>query len=131
MDNNFAQSEQGGNTVVRRGDIVLVDFEPILGCATNGRRPALVISNNKGNIHSPTIIVAAITSRLKKLQLPTHLIVECNTGLRKKSMLLLEQLRTIDKGCIVEKTGNVSADFMKQVDTALSISIGLDPAYNS
>lgn len=129
MENTFC-TEQNADMTVQRGDIVFVEFEPMSGSVTNGRHPALVISNDIGNAHSPKVIVAIITSKLKSRWLPTHLIVEYNEGLKRKSMLMLEQLRTIDKSRIVRKNGSVSANFMKRVDTALSISIGLDPAYN-
>lgn len=129
MENTFC-TDQNANMTVQRGNIVFVEFEPMSGSVTNGCRPALVISNDIGNAHSPTVIVAIITSKLKSRWLPTHLIVEYNEGLKRKSMLMLEQLRTIDKSRIVRKNGSVSANFMKRVDTALSISIGLDPAYN-
>lgn len=115
---------------IQRGDIVYVNFDAASGCVTNGYRPALVISNDIGNTYSQTVIVATISSKLKKSQMPTHLIVEYNKGLRKKSMLMLEQIRTVDKCCVVERTGRVSERFMERVNRALSISIGLDPTYN-
>ena len=119
------------NIPIRRGDIYYADFGEAEGSAMQGRRPALIISNNKGNENSPVVIVAAITSSPKAKHLPTHLIMERRAGLWRKSMLLLEQICTMDKSLLGEKLGQVSEDFLKKVDRALGISVGLDSQYNS
>ena len=115
---------------VYRGEIYYVDFEQNAGSSMNGLRPALVISNDVGNQHGPTVIVAAISSSIKAMWLPTHLIVEYNKGLKTKSMVMLEQIKTVDKACLQEKVGSVSADFLEKVDRALTVSVGLDEKFN-
>lgn len=117
------------NTVYR-GEIYYVDFEKNTGSSVNGLRPALVISNNVGNKHGPTVIVAAISSSIKAMWLPTHLIVEYNKGLKTKSMVMLEQIKTVDKACLHEKIGSVSPDFLEKVDKALTVSVGLNSNFN-
>ena len=111
---------------VKRGDIYFADLSPVIGSEQGGVRPVLVVQNNVGNKYSPTIIIAAITSQINKARLPTH--VEINApdfGLPKDSVVLLEQIRTIDKKRLREKIGKFDEDMMKIVDEALKISIGI------
>ena len=109
---------------VKRGQIYYADLSPVIGSEQGGLRPVLIIQNDIGNAHSPTVIAAAITSRFSKVNLPTHIeIREC--GLAKDSIILLEQLRTIDKRRLKEHMGEISADTMAQVDKAIKISLGV------
>lgn len=116
---------------VYRGEIYYVDFEQNTGSSVNGLRPALVISNDMGNQHGPTVIVAAMSSAIKAMWLPTHLIVEAGKGLKSKSMIMLEQIKTVDKACLRGRIGAVSPTFLEKVDKALTVSIGLDKAFNN
>ena len=112
--------------ILKRGDIYYADLSPVIGSEQGGVRPVLVVQNNVGNKYSPTIIIAAITSQINKARLPTH--VEINApdyGLPKDSVVLLEQIRTIDKKRLREKIGKFDEDMMKIVDEALKISLGL------
>jgi len=112
--------------IVRRGDIFYADLSPVIGSEQGGVRPVLVVQNDVGNKYSPTIIVAAITSQINKARLPTHIeIIAPEFGLPKDSVVLLEQIRTIDKKRLREKIGRFSEDLMRSVDEALKISIGL------
>lgn len=114
------------NVIVKRGDIFYADLSPVIGSEQGGVRPVLVIQNNIGNKYSPTIIVAAITSQLKKAKLPTHIEIRArNFGLIKDSVLLLEQIRTIDRQRMKDKIGRCDKDFMKKVNKALEISVGI------
>jgi mRNA interferase MazF len=114
------------NVVVKRGDIFYGDLSPVIGSEQGGTRPVLVIQNDIGNKYSPTVIVAAITSQINKAKLPTHVELEAeNYGITKDSVILLEQIRTIDKKRLKEKIGHLSDELMKQADTALQISFGL------
>lgn len=112
--------------VIKRGDILYADLSPVIGSEQGGVRPVLVIQNDIGNKYSPTIIVAAITSQINKAKLPTH--VEINAaeyGIIKDSVILLEQIRTIDKKRLKEKVGHLSEEMMKKVDDGLLVSFGL------
>ncbi|MBC8586921.1 type II toxin-antitoxin system PemK/MazF family toxin [Paratissierella segnis] len=112
--------------IVKRGDIFYADLSPVIGSEQGGVRPVLVIQNDIGNKYSPTIIIAAITSQINKAKLPTHVeITAPEYGLPKDSVVLLEQIRTIDKKRLREKIGKFDEEMMKQVDEALKISIGL------
>ena len=112
---------------IRRGDIYYADLSPVVGSEQGGVRPVLIIQNNVGNRYSPTVIAAAITSRGTKSNLPTHIkLYADNSGLSKDSVVLLEQIRTIDKKRLKEKMGTLGAYDMDKVDEALSISFGLD-----
>lgn len=112
---------------IRRGDIYYADLSPVVGSEQGGVRPVLIIQNNVGNRYSPTVIAAAITSRGTKANLPTHIkLYADNSGLSKDSVVLLEQIRTIDKKRLKEKMGTLGAYDMDKVDEALSISFGLD-----
>ncbi len=114
------------NTTIHRGDIYLADLAPVVGSEQGGIRPVLIIQNNIGNQHSPTVIAAVITGQIKHRYLPTHVLLEApGCGLLKKSMVMLEQLRTLDKGRLHFQVGRIDADKMNEVDTALGISVGL------
>ena len=118
------------NTTIHRGDIYLADLAPVMGSEQGGIRPVLIIQNDIGNQHSPTVIAAVITGQIKHRHLPTHVLLEApGYGLLKKSMVMLEQLRTLDKGRLHFQVGRITADRMDEVDAALRISIGLDAAY--
>ncbi|MGI5839197.1 MAG: type II toxin-antitoxin system PemK/MazF family toxin [bacterium] len=112
--------------VVKRGDIYYADLSPVFGSEQGGRRPVLVIQNDIGNRFSPTVIVAAITSQIEKARLPTHVeILAATSGLERNSVILLEQLRTIDKRRLQEKVTQLSAKSMSNVETALCVSLAL------
>ena len=111
---------------INRGDIFYADLSPVVGSEQGGIRPVLVIQNDVGNKYSPTVIIAAITSQLSKAKLPTH--IELNKdkfNLVKDSVILLEQIRTLDKRRLKEKIGTVDAVSMHQVDVAMMISLGI------
>ncbi|MCL6635810.1 MAG: type II toxin-antitoxin system PemK/MazF family toxin [Peptococcaceae bacterium] len=111
---------------VRRGDIFYADLSPVVGSEQGGTRPVLIIQNDIGNQYSPTTIVAAITSQIAKAKLPTH--VEMNAspgGLEKDSVILLEQIRTIDKSRLMEKVASLDDEMMAKVNQAVEISLGL------
>lgn len=111
---------------VRRGDIFYADLSPVVGSEQGGVRPVLVLQNNIGNKYSPTIIVAAITSQINKGKLPTHVEISQNDfGLSKDSVVLLEQIRTIDKKRLREKIGHFDDGMMDKVDESIQISLGL------
>ncbi len=113
---------------VKRGEIYYADLSPVVGSEQGGIRPVLIIQNDVGNRCSPTVIAAAITSRSGKAKLPTHISVPASgSGLTKDSVILLEQVRTIDKRRLKECMGTVPPELMKQVDYALQISFGLIP----
>lgn len=115
---------------IRRGDIFYADLSPVIGSEQGGIRPVLVIQNDVGNRYSPTIIVSAITSRLSKAKLPTHIEIPGELyGLNKDSVILLEQVRTIDKKRLREKTGHLDEILMSRVNEALSTSFGLETRY--
>ncbi len=111
---------------IKRGDIYYADLSPVVGSEQGGIRPVLIVQNNIGNRYSPTVIAAAITSQQSKAKLPTHIpIVAHDCGLQKDSVVLLEQIRTIDKQRLKERMGAVDASSMNRVDNAISISFGL------
>ncbi|WP_295211709.1 type II toxin-antitoxin system PemK/MazF family toxin [Ruminococcus sp.] len=111
---------------VHRGDIYYADLSPVVGSEQGGMRPVLIVQNDVGNKHSPTVIAAAITSRQDKAKLPTHIEVNGGTcGLSKDSVVLLEQIRTLDKKRLKEKMGSLDGNSMTAVNSALSISFGL------
>ena len=109
---------------IRRGDIYYADLSPTVGWEQGGIRPVLIIQNNIGNRYSPTVIVAAITSRPKK-EMPTHVELGCIEALQKNSVVLLEQIRTIDRIRLLEYIGSLSVLRMLSVDSALEVSVGL------
>ena len=110
---------------VQRGDIYYMDFGNQPGSTVHGVRPAMVVQNDVGNRHSPTLIVAAITTEIKKTRQPTHVQLGSQFGLPQESMLMLEQLATIDKTMLQQFIGTADAEFMKKVDWALSVSVGI------
>ena len=111
---------------IKRGDIYYADLSPVVGSEQGGVRPVLIIQNNVGNRYSPTVIAAAITSKTDKTKLPTHIPIEArDCGLYKDSVVLLEQVRTLDKRRLREKMGSVNVQSMKQINQALSVSFGL------
>ena len=113
--------------IVKRGDIYYADLSPVVGSEQGGVRPVLIIQNDVGNKYSPTVIAAAITSRINKAKMPTHIeLCAREYGLNKDSVILLEQIRTIDKKRLREKTGRLDDALMSRVNDALSISFGLD-----
>lgn len=119
-------SQFNNNLVVKRGEVYFADLSPVVGSEQGGQRPVLVIQNDVGNRYSPTVIVAAITAKISKAKLPTHVeIHKEDVGLIKDSVVLLEQVRTIDKKRLIQKLGTLSPELMEQVDIALSISMGL------
>ena len=116
---------------VKRGDIYYADLSPVVGSEQGGVRPVLVIQNDVGNKYSPTVIAAAITSQINKAKLPTHIELASSVyGLSKDSVVLLEQIRTIDKKRLKEKMGTLGSREMGAVDQALSISFGLNSGYH-
>ncbi len=113
--------------IIKRGDIFYADLRPVIGSEQGGIRPVLVIQNDVGNKHSPTVIVAAITSRMNKAKLPTHIEIEASRyDIVKDSVILLEQLRTIDKTRLKDKVCHLDVSILHQVDRALMISLDLD-----
>lgn len=111
---------------VKRGDIFYADLSPVIGSEQGGVRPVLIVQNDIGNRYSPTVIVAAITSQINKAKLPTHIEISSDEyGLNKDSVILLEQIRTIDKKRLNEKIGHISDDLMEKVNDGLNISFGL------
>ncbi|NLZ53771.1 MAG: type II toxin-antitoxin system PemK/MazF family toxin [Thermoanaerobacteraceae bacterium] len=112
--------------LVRRGDIFYADLNPVVGSEQGGIRPVLVVQNDVGNKYSPTVIIAAITSQIDKAKLPTHIeLKSADYGLEKDSVILLEQLRTIDKRRLKEKITILDQDIMEKIDEALKVSLGL------
>lgn len=112
---------------VRRGDIFYADLNPVVGSEQGGVRPVLIVQNDVGNRYSPTVIIAAITSQIDKAKLPTHIELEKREfGLEKDSVILLEQLRTIDKKRLKEKVAFLGSKTMSKVNKALKISLGLE-----
>ena len=112
---------------VKRGDIFYADLSPVVGSEQGGMRPVLIVQNDVGNKFSPTVIAAAITSQRDKAQLPTHIPLSSEScGLSKDSVVLLEQVRTIDKKRLKEKMGRIDENIMNNIDRALYISLGLE-----
>ena len=115
-----------GRMTIKRGDIYYADLSPVVGSEQGGVRPVLIVQNDVGNKFSPTVIAAAITSQKDKTRLPTHIQLHSqDCGLAKDSVVLLEQVRTIDKKRLKERMGRVDEPYMDQIDRALSISFGL------
>ncbi|KRN12483.1 toxin-antitoxin addiction module toxin component MazF (an endoRNAse) [Fructilactobacillus fructivorans] len=114
------------NVEIKRGDIFYADLSPVVGSEQGGMRPVLVVQNNVGNHYSPTVIVAAITARITKPKMPTHVgITPQNAGIEKSSVILLEQIRTIDKQRLKDHVTHLSKDIMRKVDAGLGLSLGL------
>lgn len=118
---------ESDNVTVKRGDIYYADLSPVVGSEQGGLRPVLIVQNDVGNKYSPTVIAAAITSKLGKTRLPTHIDVYGEkAGLQRDSVVLLEQIRTIDKRRLKEKMGHLDDHMMQAVDAAISVSFGLN-----
>lgn len=113
------------NNNVRRGDIYYADLSPVVGSEQGGVRPVLIVQNDVGNRYSPTVIAAAITSQTGKARLPTHIEVHTDSGLAKSSIVLLEQIRTLDKRRLKDRMGHLDDESMTLVNDALSVSFGL------
>lgn len=112
--------------IIRRGDIYYADLRPVVGSEQGGVRPVLIIQNDMGNRHSPTVICAAITSRMNKAKLPTHVEIDCRScDIVKDSVVLLEQLRTIDKRRLREKVCHLETDVINRIDRALCVSLDI------
>ncbi len=111
---------------IKRGDIFYADLSPVVGSEQGGLRPVLIIQNDVGNKYSPTVIAAAITSRMGKARLPTHIDIHADrVGLSKDSVVLLEQIRTLDKRRLKEKMGHLDGVVMNRINTAIAVSFGL------
>lgn len=111
---------------IKRGDIFYADLSPVIGSEQGGVRPVLIVQNDVGNKYSPTVIAAAITSQVNKAKLPTHIEISSEgVGLSRESVVLLEQIRTIDKKRLKEKMGHLDEAQMSKINQALSISFGL------
>ena len=125
----FRRSVNVVDTNVKRGDIYYADLSPVVGSEQGGVRPVLIIQNDTGNRYSPTVIAAAITSQTGKARLPTHIDLPVNPGcgLSRDSVVLLEQVRTLDKRRLRERMGHVGDAMMNKVDTAIAVSFGLSP----
>ncbi|MBR5284937.1 MAG: type II toxin-antitoxin system PemK/MazF family toxin [Clostridia bacterium] len=117
--------EYNRNTV-RRGEIYYADLSPVVGSEQGGMRPVLIVQNDVGNRYSPTVIAAAITSQQNKAKLPTHIEISAKAvGLSRNSVILLEQIRTLDKRRLKEKMGTLDSRLMQRVDNAIAVSFGL------
>jgi mRNA interferase MazF len=117
--------------MIKRGELYYADLSPVVGSEQGGVRPILIVQNDTGNKYSPTIIAAAVTSKLSKAKLPTHIELSANEfGLNKDSVILLEQIRTLDKRRLKERIGELSQTTMKKVNVALLISLGFSDNLN-
>ncbi len=111
---------------MKRGDVFFADLSPVVGSEQGGMRPVLIIQNDIGNRFSPTVIIAAITAQIQKAKLPTHIEIDAKTyGFDRDSVILLEQIRTIDKQRLTDKITHLDIELMEKVDEALQISLGL------
>ena len=112
--------------MIKRGELYYADLSPVVGSEQGGVRPVLVVQNDVGNKFSPTVIAAAVTSKINKAKLPTHIEIYADkVGLSKDSVVLLEQIRTLDKRRLKEKMGHLGDDVMQQVNNAITVSFGL------
>ena len=112
--------------IVKRGDVYFADLSPVVGSEQGGVRPVLIIQNDIGNRFSPTVIIAAITAQIQKAKLPTHVEIDAKRyGFERDSVILLEQIRTIDKQRLTDKITHLDDEMMDKVDEALQISLGL------
>lgn len=117
--------------MIKRGELYYADLSPVVGSEQGGVRPILIVQNDTGNKYSPTVIAAAVTSKMTKAKLPTHIeLCEGEFGLAKDSVILLEQIRTLDKRRLKERIGELSKVKMQRVDTALLISLGFSESSN-
>ncbi len=118
--------------MIKRGDVYFADLSPVVGSEQGGMRPVLIIQNNLGNHFSPTVIIAAITAKMIKTDLPTHIAIDAeHTGIDKDSVILLEQIRTIDKSRLREKICRLNHRTMNRVNQAIGVSIGLNALSSS
>ena len=118
--------------IIKRGEIYYADLSPVVGSEQGGIRPVLIVQNDVGNRYSPTVIAAAITSQQDKTELPTHIKLDASfSGLAKDSIVLLEQVRTIDKQRLKEKMGSLDNRSMNMVNRALYVSLGLNDTSNN
>ena len=114
------------DTTVKRGDIYYADLSPVVGSEQGGVRPVLIVQNDTGNRYSPTVIAAAITSQTNKAKLPTHIEISApDHGLPRNSVVLLEQIRTLDKRRLREHMVHVDGELMERIDAAIAVSFGL------
>ena len=112
--------------MIKKGDLYFADLSPVVGSEQGGIRPVLVVQNDVGNKYSPTIIVAAVTSQMNKAKLPTHVEIDAaNNGLSKNSVVLMDQLRTIDKRRLKERIGTLDSELIPDVNHALGVSLGI------
>ncbi len=124
---NISKNRSVNKVVIKRGDIYYADLRPVVGSEQGGIRPVLIIQNDTGNKHSPTVICAAITSRMNKAKLPTHVELDSSKcEIVKDSVILLEQLRTIDKKRLKDKVCHIDRDVLEKVDKALIVSLELN-----
>jgi len=115
--------------MIKRGELYYADLSPVVGSEQGGVRPVLVVQNDIGNKHSPTVIAAAVTSKLTKAKLPTHIELSASSyGLKTNSVVLLEQIRTLDKRRLKERIGELNKSTMELIDNALAISLGVKNA---
>ena len=122
----FRRSVNFVDTSVKRGDIYYADLSPVVGSEQGGVRPVLIVQNDTGNRYSPTVIAAAITSQTGKANLPTHISLAARScGLTRDSVILLEQVRTLDKRRLRERMGRVDGELMERIDAAIAVSFGL------
>lgn len=120
------EMREEGPMNIQRGDIYYANLSPVVGCEQGGWRPVVVVQNNVGNRHSPTVIVAAITTSATKAKLPTHITIQAKVGvLPRDSMVLLEQIRTLDKRRLGAYIGPIGDRVMNQIDEGIAISLGL------
>lgn len=110
----------------KRGEIYVANLSPYIGSEQGGTRPVIILQNNLGNIYSPTLIVAPLTSRLKKKEIPTHYLIEDMEALKENSLVLLEQIKTIDKQRVGEYIGKIPDHDMKSIEKAITISLGFE-----
>ena len=111
---------------IKRGEIYYADLDPVVGSEQGGCRPVIIVQNDIGNQHSPTVVIAAITGKTKKCLMPTHCFLPADCGLEMLSLVLLEQLRTIDKSRLLRYIGRVNEEMMKGVNRALAVSVGIE-----
>lgn len=125
-EENCKERKKEMNSQIRRGDIYYADLSPVVGSEQGGLRPVLIIQNDVGNKYSPTVIAAAITSRMSKTRLPTHIDIYAErAGLARDSVILLEQIRTLDKRRLRERMGHLDDEMMNRVNSAIAVSFGI------
>ncbi len=126
IEGHHKERKKEMNSQIRRGDIYYADLSPVVGSEQGGLRPVLIIQNDVGNKYSPTVIAAAITSRMSKTRLPTHIDIYAErAGLARDSVILLEQIRTLDKRRLRERMGHLDDEMMDRVNSAIAVSFGI------